>query len=66
MSAAKDGEEHFHVSPPESPLWLEGSYRSDQKKNVTALNAVSFVFFVFNVDSLLYLNVEFSSSTSGF
>lgn len=42
MSAAKDGEEHFHVSPPESPLWLEGSYRSDQKKNVTALNAVSF------------------------
>lgn len=47
MSAAKDGEEHFHVSPPESPLWLEGSYRSDQKKNVTALNAVSFVFFVF-------------------
>lgn len=47
MSAAKDGEEHFHVSPPESPLWLEGSYRSDQKKNVTALNAVSFGLFVF-------------------
>lgn len=62
MSAAEDGEEHVCVSPPESPLWLEGSYRSDQKKNVTALNAVSSVFFCVyikqrhvNVDSLLYL-----------